>query len=253
MNPTIKQIHQHGSVRNFKPASISDTLIETIVAAGQRASTSSNLQMYSVVVVSDAAKRAKLQEYCGDQKQIGLAPVFLAWCADLSRLARISQTQGHTHQMHNVENFLTAAVDTAILMQTAGLAAESLGLGFCFIGGIRSNPQAVIDLLQLPPLVFPISGMTLGWPVEPPLVRPRLPLGAILHHEMYSTADEGQHLAAYDDAMIATGIYDNRQVDATESMSAEAYGWQEHSARRVARNVRPHLRGVLNDQGFPLK
>jgi len=252
-NPTIEQIYQHYSVRAYQPDPIPVDLIETIVAAGQRASTSSNLQAYSVVAVSAEDKRARLQDLCGDQHQIGQAPLFLAWCAELSRLERVCQARGYRQVADYVENFLVAAVDAALLMQTAALAAESLGLGMCFIGAIRNHPQEVIELLELPPLVFPIAGMTLGWPAAEPFTRPRLPLRAVLHWEKYDSGAEAEALAEYDRAMIETGIYQDRQVATPGQPEAvEDYGWQEHSARRVSQPSRTHLRRVLTRQGFAL-
>src|SRR5690606_8734924 len=121
---------------------------EAIVLAGQRASTSSNLQMTSVVAVTDAETRRSLAHLCGDQAHNAQAPVFLAWCADLSRLERICQARNYTHVAEYVENFLLSAVDAAIVMQNAALAAESLGLGMCYIGAIRNRSQEVIDLLH---------------------------------------------------------------------------------------------------------
>lgn len=251
--PTIEQIHRHWSVRAYKPDPVSADLVETVVAAGQRASTSSNLQAYSVVAVTDPAARERLAELCGDQKQIRQAPVFLAWCADLSRLDRICRTRGYEQVSEHVESFLVAAVDAAIAMQNAALAAESLGLGMCYIGAIRNHPADVIELLGLPRLVFPISGMTLGWPAVEPFIRPRLPLEAVLHWEHHDTEGEPEALTAYDQAMIETGIYRGRQVPVPGQEGAmQDYGWQEHSARRASQAVRTHLREVLREQGFEL-
>ena len=253
-NPTIEQIYRHHSVRAYKPDPVPAELVETIVAAGQRASTSSNLQAFSVVAVADEDKRARLQNLCGDQQHIGQAPLFLAWCADLSRLERICQARGYQQVSEYLENFLVAAVDAALAMQTAALAAESLGLGICFIGAIRNYPQEVIELLALPPLVFPISGMTLGWPAAEPFIRPRLPLRAVLHWETYNTEGEAEALREYDRAMIETGIYQRRQVPTRgQPEEVEDYGWQEHTARRVSQPSRTHLREVLAWQGFALK
>ena len=252
-NSTIELINKHGSVRNYKPDSVSREMIETIVSAGQRASTSSNLQMYSVVAITDEDKRNRLQVLCGNQKHISQAPVFLTWCADLSILKRICEIKGRIQQAGYVENFLLAAVDAAIAAQNAGLAAESLGLGFCYIGAIRNNPRDVIELLALPQLTFPLVGMTLGWPVSPPKIRPRLPLDAILHWEAYDSSNEETHLEKYDQKMIQTGIYSGRQVSTDDPIPESEYGWTEHSSRRVARVVRPHLRAVLQEMGFELK
>lgn len=252
--PTIEQIHRHWSVRDYRDAPVPAGIVETIVAAGQRAPTSSNLQTYSVVVVTDADRRARLAELCGSQRQIYQAPVFLAWCADLARLDRVCQRRGYEQVAEYLESFLVGAVDAALAMQNAALAAESLGLGMCYIGAIRNNPQEVIELLELPRLVFPVSGMTLGWPAAEPFIRPRLPLEAVLHWERYDASGEVEALQAYDRAMIETGIYQGRQVpvpDAAEE--TEAYGWLEHSARRVSRPVRTHLRENLRRQGLELK
>jgi FMN reductase (NADPH) len=252
-NPTIELIHQHGSVRQYKPDPVPREMIETIVIAAQRASTSSNLQMFSVVALTDAEKRAKMQNFCGGQRHIRQAPVFLTWVADLSRLERISEPRGYTMESGQVENFLLAAVDTAIAAQNAALAAESLGLGFCYIGAIRNNPHEVIQLLNLPRLTFPLVGMTLGWPVETPMIRPRLPIDAVLHWEQYNPEGEDIHLQKYDQEMIATGIYSGRQVSTADPIPIEEYGWTEHSARRVSNVLRPHLREVLLEMGFELK
>ena len=252
--PTIEQINKHYSVREYKPDPVPAELVELVVAAGQRASTSSNLQVYSVVAVTDAEKRSCLAELCGGQRQILQAPVFLTWCADLSRLDRVCQMRGYEQSTDHVESFLVAAVDAALAMQNAALAAESLGMGMCYIGAIRNQPEDVIDLLDLPRLVFPVSGMTLGWPSAKPFIRPRLPLRAVLHWERYDLEGEGEDLAEYDRAMVDTGIYEGRQVPAPgREANMEDYGWQEHSARRVSNPMRTKLLQVLNRQGFGLK
>ncbi len=252
-NETIDLIYRHASVRQYKPDPISKNTIIDILAAAQRASTSSNMQMFSVVVTTDSQKRAQMQALCGGQKHISQAPVFITWCADLSRIDRFSQNLGYTQRADYVENFLLAAVDTAIAMQTAGLAAESLGLGFCYIGAIRNNPREVIQMLNLPKLTFPVCGMTLGWPDVALKTRPRLPLDAVLHWDQYDPSNETDALAQYDQAMIDTQIYKNRQVTPEDPLPQSEYGWTQHTARRAAKVIRPHLREVLAEQGFALK
>lgn len=253
MNPTIELMHHHGSARRYKPDPLPASLIETIVEAGQRASTSSNLQTYSVVAVTDSDKRERLSELCGGQKHIAGAPLFLAFCADLARMDHICNIRGYKQHAEYAENFLIATVDAAIVAQNVALAAEALGLGICYIGSIRNNPREVIDLLGLPNLMFPITGMTVGHPEKQPRTRPRLPLQSVLHYDKYH-APHDEDLRQYDLAMIETGIYNNRQVPVpgkTEEM--EEYGWMEHSARRASQVVRPFLREILEEQGFALK
>ena len=252
--PTLELIRQHGSVRHYKPDPVPADMLETIIAAAQRSSTSSNLQMWSVIAVTDANSRARLVPLCGNQEHIAQAPAFLVWCADLSRLDRVCQLRGYNQVAEYVENFLVAAVDCAIAAQTAALAAESLGLGICYIGSIRNQTQPVIDLLALPRLVFPITGMTLGWPAATPTLRPRLPLNAVLHWETYDRRHEDQALRDYDRAMLQTGIYQGRQMPVPgKPGETEEYGWLEHSARRVSQPTRTELREILSRQGFELK
>ena len=252
-NPTLDLIHKHVSVRHYKTDPLPISVIETIIAAAQCASTSSNLQTYSVVAVMDPIKRVYLSELCGNQVHIREAPVFLAWCADLARLERVCQLRGYNQVTEYAENFLIAAVDVSIAAQNAALAAESLGLGICYIGSIRNNPVEVIDLLGLPRLTFPITGMTLGWPDNQAHIKARLPLQSVLHWETYGDAADNC-LHTYDAAMIATGIYKRRQVPVPgRPEEMEDYGWMEHSARSVSQAVRTELRTALERQGFSLK
>jgi FMN reductase (NADPH) len=252
-NPTLDLIHKHASVRRYRPDPLPASVIETVAAAGQRAASSSNVQAYSVVAVTDAAKRQRLAELCGNQKHVAEAPVFLAWCADLARLERACSIRGYAQVTRYTENFLVAAVDAALAAQNATLAAESLGLGACYIGSIRNDTQAVIELLALPRLVFPIVGMTLGWPEQESAVKPRLPLPAVLHWETYNPEQDAA-LQAYDQTMAATGIYEGRQVEAPGKPDVmEAYGWLEHTARRVSQIARAELKQVLQKQGFALE
>ncbi len=233
--PIIEKIHEHTSIRKYKPDAVDPALIEAIVAAGQRAATSSNLQMYAVVAVTQLARRTEFTRLCADQAHIVEAPVFLAWCADLSKLDRASQLRQLPHSHSTVESFVLAAVDVALAAQNAVLAAESLGLGTCYIGALRNHPRAVIDLLGLPHLMFPLMGLTIGWPESQGVPRPRLPQRAVLHWEGYGRDHEDDALHAYDHTMIATGDYNNRQVSVPDRPGAmENYGWLEHSARRVA-------------------
>jgi FMN reductase (NADPH) len=254
MQTHIDLILHHASVRRYTTDPVPKETVETIIGAAQQASTSSNLQMYSVVAVTDPEKRAHLATLCGHQASIIEAPVFLAWCADLSRLDRVCELRGHSQVTRYVENFLVAAMDAAIVAQTAALAAESLGLGICYVGAIRNDPEGVVQLLHLPQLVFPIAGMTMGWPSVEPARKPRLPLAAVLRWETYDRHTEDADLAFYDQEMIATGIYEGRQVPLPgRPEMLEGYGWMEHSARRASQPARTALKKALRDQGFDLE
>ena len=248
---TIEQINKHGSVRKYQPDPVPMDLVREIVAAGQRASTSSNLQTYSVIVTTDLNKKKIIQDICNGQEHISEAPVFLLWCADFSRLKRVCQQQGYEIDAEYMENFIVGTVDAAIASQNSALAAESLGLGFCYIGALRNDPRKIREIFDLPELVYPVMGMTLGWPMAPPDLRPRLPLDAVLHVESYQQNDLS-HLKEYDQQMIETGIYGGRQVG-TDDQDPELYGWMEHSARRSSKPSRAHLKETIVESGFLLK
>jgi FMN reductase (NADPH) len=252
-NSTIELMHKHASVRHYKPDPVPADTVETIISAAQCASTSSNLQMYSVVAVTDTGRREQFADLCGNQGQIREAPVFLVWCADLARLDRVCEMRAYTQVTGYVENFLAAAVDVALIAQNAALAAESFGLGICYIGYIRNIIAETIELLELPRLTFPITGMTIGWPAKESHSHPRLPLNAVLYWEKYQS-DQDSELIRYDRTMVESGLYHGRQVPVPgQPELLEDYGWLEHSARRVSKAERTGLCALLEKQGFGLK
>ena len=251
--PTINQIYQHASVRKYKPDPVPNSMVEEIVAASQRSSTSSNLQIWTVVAVTSESKRARLMEICNDQKHILQAPLFLTWFAAASWLEPICQLMEYKFDTSYVEHFLVSAMDATIAMQTAALAAESMGLGMCYIGAIRNNPLAAAELLELPELVFPICGMTVGWSDKTPLKKPRLPLETVLHWESYGVQDEETLLRQYDLEMFNTGIYGDDLVPVPgKEGETRKFSWMERSARKVAGPVRAHTREDAKKLGFEL-
>ena len=248
--PLMKTMRQHRSIRQYKPDPLPDGMLETIVSSAQMASTSSYLQRYSVVAVEDPARKDRLAELCGDQEQIQQCPTFLVFCTDVHRLKRVCEREGTQIQTGYLEAFLVAAVDAALVAQNAALAAESLGLGVVYIGTIRNNPAEVIAELELPDLVFPVTGMCLGYPAEDPARKPRLPLPAVLHRERYRAEKVDAHLDAYDEAILEAGTFRDREA-------GEVYGWTSPAARRMSytdpRRLRVVLSQVLRDQGFGLQ
>ena len=235
-NETIALMHRHRSIRKFTPEPISRETIATIVVAGQRAATSSNMQLYSAVAVINPETKAHLAVLCGDQQQIRQAPVFLAWCADRSRLERACEQRGYKQNADYIETLLVAAVDVALMMQNATLAAESLGLGCSPTWGpCATIPRRLSSCWAYRRWSFRFLGMTLGRPADDPIIHPRLATDAILHWERYDASGEERLLEDYDRAMAQTNIYARRQVEVPGTAGeVEDYGWREHSARRVS-------------------
>lgn len=186
--PAVPRLLAHRSVRRFTPEPVDDRRLAAAVAAAQSASTSSGLQLWSAVHITDPDLRRRLRPLCGGQEMLERAPVLLFWIADPTRDARISRQHGGTDATAvYLETTLTAVIDAALAAQTAVAAAELQGLGVCYVGGARNHPAAVADLLGLPAGAFAAFGMVMGWPdpTEDAGIRPRLPLTAVLHENRY--------------------------------------------------------------------
>lgn len=144
-----------------------------------------------MVAVENQERKEELATLAGNQAHIRQCPLFLVWLADLARLAHIAESRGIFYDgLDYLEMFLMATVDAALAAQNATVAAESLGLGTVYIGAMRNKPLEVAEVLQLPPSVFAVFGLCVGYP-EPNIafsVKPRLPQTAILHRETYKLA-----------------------------------------------------------------
>jgi nitroreductase len=222
-----------------------------MIAAAQSAATSSNLQTWSVVAVTDPERKHRLATLAGDQNQIRRAPLFLVWLADLARIAQAAAARQMPHEgLDYLEMWLVGVIDAALAAQNAVVAAESLGLGTVYIGAIRNHPLEVAAELQLPPLVMPVFGMCVGRPnpARPAAIKPRLPQDAVLHREVYRPEQIPPAVERYNETMKA--FY------AAQQMNVEG-DWVDHSARRVAGphtlSGRDVLRDVLHRLGFRLK
>jgi len=243
----------HRSVRHYLPRAVPEGTLELLVAAAQSAASSSNLQLWSVVSVEDAERRAALAQVANNQAHIRQAPLFLVWVADLNRGAELARARNlPSDGLSYLEMFLMASIDTALAAQNAVVAAESLGLGTVYIGALRNHPERVAELLGLPSSALAVFGLCVGWPNTdaPAAIKPRLPQPVVLHRERYRLS-ESEHaaVAAYDGLMH--GFYES------QNMPVPAGGWSLHSAKRVASaaalNGRHVLRDALGRLGFALK
>ena len=236
LNDVVRLLANHRSIRSYRPDPLPEGALDVIVTAAQSASTSSNIQAYSIVAVQ-APERKKLLAEWSDNPFVAQAPLFLVFCADLHRLETVTQRQGYEFAERDMDVFIQAVVDTALAAQNAAVAAESLGLGICYIGGIRNELAKVAELLRLPPRTFALFGMTVGYPAKPSRVRHRIPMDVVLHHETYSDDGLEDGLRRYDETTAASGIYAGRRATLDDAKEPQLYGWCEHTARRLAR---PH-------------
>jgi nitroreductase len=237
MNTVIDLLCQHRSIRAYRNQPITDAQLSAILDAGRAASTSSLLQCSSIIRITEQEKRDQLATLAGEQPWISQAAEFWVFCADFNRHKQIYPAA----ELGMAEQLLIGAVDTALMAQNCLLAAESLGLGGVFIGGIRNNPELVSQLLQLPLHVIPLFGLCLGWPDSEPQFKPRLPVGIIMHENSYSSIDKDL-LAAYD--KLLSSYYQQRES------ASRSETWSEMVVRLIGRESRPHMLEFLHKQGF---
>ena len=259
--PVVDQMVRHSSVRSFDTSRpLPEGLVTALVAAGQSASTSSNMQSWSVVEVRDPERKHQLAEFTGNHEFLEQAPLILVFCADTYRLRLITEQRGWPFNCDYLDQLLIGAIDSALACQNVLLAAESMGLGGCMMGTIRNRPKEVSDLLELPHGVFATIGLALGWPKNRKPVKPRIPQSSVLHHERYSTATLERDLAHYDQQMARTDVYSARRVQVPgitppPEQDTAFYGWTEHSARRMAAGnpLRRGLGAFVKSKGFMLE
>ena len=161
MNQVINLLKQHCSIRQFTDQAVSDEMLSSIIEAASRAATSNFIQAYSVIRVNDTETRKQIAELAGPQTWVEKAPVFLVFCADLKKAELACAYENKEMQSGLTEQFIVSTVDVSLFAQNAMIAAESLGLGGVFIGGIRNDPEKVCELLEIPENVYPIFGMCL--------------------------------------------------------------------------------------------
>lgn len=244
MNETLSLLMDHRSIRKYTDKQVTEEQLNTIIEAGQMASTSSNVQAYSVIAVSDPDQKRALSALAGNQSYIEECSVFLVWCADLYRLKKVSETQLGDQSMYvdTTENFIVATVDAALAAQNAAVAAESMGLGVVYIGGVRNHIAEFAEQLNLPELVYPVFGMCVGYPDHDPGIRPRLPLQGVLHHGTYDAKQTVDEVKTYDQTYT--------EYMRTRSGNKPAASWSQFMAKRLAEPVRLHMKDFLQGKGF---
>ncbi len=181
----FQAIHGHRSIRSYKPDPVEDSLLTEVLGAGVRASSSGNMQTFSIIVSRNEAMRERLYWPHMEQEMVRQAPVVVTFCADFRRMRKWLRINDAPDNFDDFFAFLVAAVDAILVSQNVALAAEAKGLGICYMGSTLANADQIGEILELPAGVFPVVGFVLGWPDEDPEPRDRLPLEGLLHHETY--------------------------------------------------------------------
>ena len=173
------------TIRKYSDKPIEDSLLYDLLSKGCRASTTGNMQVYSVIITRDPVMKKKLEPLHFGQKMVTGAPVVLTFCADFNRFSKWCRQRKAEPGYDNFLSFMTAAIDALLVAQTLCIAAEAEGLGICYLGTTTYMVKDIIEVLKLPPGVIPVTTVTLGWPAENPEQVDRLPLEAVVHKEVY--------------------------------------------------------------------
>ncbi len=182
----LETIFNHRSIRKFSDKPIEEEMLGQILEAGTRASTTGNMQAYSIIVTRDKQLKEKLWEAHFRQNMVLEAPVHITFCADFNRFGKWCIQRDADPGFDNFLSFFTAAIDALLVSQNVSLAAEVHGLGICYLGTVTYMADKIIDILDLPVSVVPVAAIVMGYPDEDPDLTDRLPVNGVVHNEKYT-------------------------------------------------------------------
>ena len=236
------------SIRSYTDKPVDDELLNDILDMGCRASTTGNMQVYSIVVTKDNEKKKELSPCHFNQPMIVGAPVVLTFCADFNRFNKWCALRGAEPGYDNFLSFFTAAIDALLVAQTVCVAAESVGLGICYLGTTTYTADKIIDALKLPRGVVPVTTITLGWPAEEPEQVDRLPLYAVVHKEVYTDYSSEMIDALYKEKEERSDS--KRFVDENNKKTLAQVFTDVRYKKSDNEHFSSVLLGVLKSQGF---
>jgi nitroreductase len=246
----INTILNHRSIRTYKEKDIEKPVLSEILTAASRASTTGNMQVYSIIVTTEKNLKEKLWEAHFRQNMVLQAPVILTFCADFNRFNQWCRQRKAEPGYNNFLSFLTAAIDALLAAQNASLAAEDQGLGICYLGTTLYNADEIIEILDLPHDVIPVTTLVIGYPDESPGLTDRLPLEGILHFEKYKdyTPEDIDTIYAEKDSSALTLelLEENKLETLAQVFTQKRYTKKDNEA------ISQKLLEIIKDQGFEM-
>ncbi len=244
----MELLNKHVSIRRFTEKAIDETLLESILYSGTRASTTGNMQLYSVIVTRDSEQRNKLAPLHFNQPVAKTAPVLLTFIADFNRFSKWCELSNAEPGYNNLLSFTTAVIDALLMAQNVCVAAENNGLGICYLGTTTYNAKEIIDTLNLPKLTFPITTVAIGYPNETPELTDRIPLQGIIHHERYTDYSEN---AIRDLYAFKEGLVSSKQFVAENNKETLAQVFTDVRYKKADNEFfSAKMMEVLKEQGF---
>ena len=236
------------TIRKYLQEPVNDELLTGLLESACRTSTTGNMQVYSIIVTRDDKLKKELLPLHFNQPMVTEAPVVLTFCADFNRFSRWCRLRNAGPGYDNFLSFMTAAIDALITAQTLCIAAEANGLGICYLGTTTYMAHKIIDVLKLPKGVVPVTTITLGWPAEIPEQPDRLPLDAVVHHDVYMDYSDARIEEFYKDKEArpdsAKFIRENNKTTLAQVFTDVRYRKDDNVAFSGI------LLQVLKDQGF---
>ncbi len=244
----IDTIFKHRSIRKYKPDPVPPEILDRILEAGSKASTTGNMQVYSMIVTTDTELREKLCDVHFGQEMVREAPVHITFCADFNRFNKWCLQNRAVPGYDNFLSFFTGAVDALIAAQNVALEAEAHGLGICYLGTATYNADKIIDILDLPPAVVPVAAIVLGYPGNEPGLTPRLPARAVVHHEKYQDFNEKDIESIYKERDTSDETADLIRLNQKESL-AQIFTENRYTKKDNVFFSRKFM-NVIDKQGF---
>ena len=242
MNPTIELIHAHRSIRKYTDDPIPRAHILEAMRAGQMAASSSAVQPYCAIHVTDDAIRQQIADLAGPQQKVHDCGAFFVICADLRKHMLIVDRAGEEYNA-SLEAFLVGTIDASLFAQNFNLAFESMGYGTCYIGGIRNDLPKLDKLLNLPRGVCPLYGLCVGVPNESPSHRPRISPEGMLFENTYPSDEK---------TLAAIDHYDEVYAKYLTDRGAPPGTWSAAIAKKFAYAGRPGLSKFFRSKGANL-
>ncbi|WP_411842255.1 oxygen-insensitive NADPH nitroreductase [Salinicoccus sp. HZC-1] len=242
MNETINLLKNHRSIRKFKDELLDDETVKELVLSAQSASTSSYVQAYTIMGITDPEKKRALKEI-STQSYVENNGHLFVFLADYNRHYELSKDKGTPISYDKTEQLIVGTVDATLAAQNLAVAAESMGLGMCYIGSLRNDMGKVVEILELPKGVIPLFGMVVGKPDHEGSRKERLPLDVIYHENTYKPVEETKDSVEEYDRSISE--YYKERSDGKRDDT-----WSDQVIGMLSKKQRLDVDAVIKDQGF---
>jgi len=246
MNPVIKALHDRKSVRAYLDKPIPDTEQNQIIDAALQAPSAGNQILYTILHIEDQKIKEQLAVLCDNQPFIAAAPFVLVFLADCRRWFDGYSYAGIPACEPGLGDILLACEDAAIAAQNAVTAAESLGIGSCYIGDILENREKVTDLLGLDAYVLPFTMVVFGYPTEQQAARrkpARFNKKYIVQKNKYSRMEKGEMEKMFRE------VHPEKGYDYAPYMKAfYARKYMSDFSKEMTRSVHAYLAGFRNSK-----